>query len=133
MTRNTTPSEENKKESVVSEKATAVPAGEKSAGVERKTAGTDQKKSAAAEKNPAAAVQGGRASTAGDRKNPAQKDGEYIVVAQVRSGIRRPKDQKDTLHSLGLGRVGASKRLPAHASVLGMVKKVSHLVRLVKE
>lgn len=51
-----------------------------------------------------------------------------IKVTQVKSQIRRPKDQKRTLESLGLRKMNHSVEHDASPSILGMVNKVSHLV-----
>ena len=51
-----------------------------------------------------------------------------IKITQVKSGIDRPERQKLTLRALGLKKMHASKEVEATPQVLGMVKKVSHLV-----
>ena len=51
-----------------------------------------------------------------------------IKVTQVRSTINRPKDQKATIQALGLGKINRSVVKEANPQILGMVKKVSHLV-----
>ena len=51
-----------------------------------------------------------------------------IRIKQVKSGIDRPERQKLTLKALGLNKLNASKELEATPQILGMVKKVSHLV-----
>jgi large subunit ribosomal protein L30 len=51
-----------------------------------------------------------------------------IKVTQVKSVIKRPQRQKDTVRSLGLRRINHSVELEATPSVWGMVKKVAHLV-----
>ncbi len=53
-----------------------------------------------------------------------------IKVTQVRSQIKRPQDQKATLVALGLKRINHTVEHTATPQVLGMVKKVSHLVRV---
>ncbi len=55
-----------------------------------------------------------------------------IKIQQVRSRIRRPKDQKDTLDSLGLRKMNQIVEHEATPSILGMVEKVKHLVRIVE-
>ena len=54
-----------------------------------------------------------------------------IKVKQVRSRIGRPKDQKLTLDALGLRKMNAVVEHNATPQILGMVKKVSHLVTVV--
>ncbi|MEA1785873.1 50S ribosomal protein L30 [Arenibacter sp. GZD96] len=51
-----------------------------------------------------------------------------IKVKQVRSSINRPQDQKRTLASLGLRRLGQVVEHDATPNILGMVNKVKHLV-----
>ncbi len=51
-----------------------------------------------------------------------------IRVKQVRSKIRRPKNQKLTLEALGLHRIDQVVEHDATPAVLGMVKTVNHLV-----
>ena len=51
-----------------------------------------------------------------------------IKVTQVRSAIKRPKNQKLTLEALGLKRIGQVVEHEASPSILGMVKVVEHLV-----
>lgn len=51
-----------------------------------------------------------------------------IKVTQVKSQIGRLKNQKRTLEALGLRRLNQSVEHEATPSIVGMVKKVSHLV-----
>lgn len=51
-----------------------------------------------------------------------------IKVTQVKSAIKRPKNQKLTLEALGLGRIGKTVEHDASSSILGMVNTVKHLV-----
>ena len=51
-----------------------------------------------------------------------------IRVKQVRSKIRRPKNQKLTLEALGLHKIDQVVEHNATPSILGMVKTVNHLV-----
>lgn len=55
---------------------------------------------------------------------------EKIQITQVRSLIKRPKSQKATIKALGLGRINQSVVVEAMPQILGMVKKVSHLVAI---
>jgi len=56
-----------------------------------------------------------------------------IKVRQTGSAIRRPKDQRQTLVGLGLGKVGRVRELEDTPSVRGMVNKISHMVEIVEE
>jgi large subunit ribosomal protein L30 len=51
-----------------------------------------------------------------------------IKIKQVRSKIRRPKNQKLTLEALGLHRIDQVVEHEATPSILGMVKTVNHLI-----
>jgi large subunit ribosomal protein L30 len=53
-----------------------------------------------------------------------------IKITQIKSGIDRPERQKLTLRALGLSKLHASKEVEATPQVLGMVKKVSHLIKV---
>ncbi len=53
-----------------------------------------------------------------------------IKVTQVKSGIDRSERQKQTLIALGLRKMHASKEVEATPQILGMVKKVSHLIKV---
>ena len=56
-----------------------------------------------------------------------------IVVKQVGSPIRRPKDQRDTLKGLGLNKMHRTRELEDTPSVRGMVNKIPHLVEIIEE
>ena len=53
-----------------------------------------------------------------------------IKITQIKSGIDRPERQKLTLQALGLNKLNASKEVEATPQILGMVKKVHHLVKV---
>lgn len=53
-----------------------------------------------------------------------------IKITQVKSGIDRSERQKLTLKALGLNKMNASKEVEATPQILGMVNKVSHLVKV---
>ena len=53
-----------------------------------------------------------------------------IKVTQIKSGIDRSERQKLTLQALGLNKLNASKEVEATPQILGMVKKVNHLVKV---
>ena len=56
-----------------------------------------------------------------------------IVVKQVGSPIRRPKDQRATLVGLGLNKMHRTRELEDTPSVRGMIAKIPHLVEIVEE
>lgn len=53
-----------------------------------------------------------------------------IKITQVKSGIDRSERQKLTLQALGLKKMHATKEVEATPQILGMVNKVSHLVKV---
>ncbi|MFY8129186.1 MAG: 50S ribosomal protein L30 [Chitinophagaceae bacterium] len=53
-----------------------------------------------------------------------------IKITQVKSGIDRSERQKQTLVALGLNKLHATKEVEATPQILGMVNKVSHLVKV---
>jgi large subunit ribosomal protein L30 len=53
-----------------------------------------------------------------------------IKITQVKSAIDRPERQKQTLVALGLRKLNASKEVEATPQILGMVRKVEHLVKV---
>jgi large subunit ribosomal protein L30 len=53
-----------------------------------------------------------------------------IIITQTSSQIKCPARQKATLKALGLGRIGKSTVVEGTPQVLGMVRKVEHLVNV---
>lgn len=53
-----------------------------------------------------------------------------IKVTQIKSAIDRPERQKLTLRALGLKKLNASREIEATPQIEGMVKAVSHLVKV---
>jgi len=51
-----------------------------------------------------------------------------IKITQVKSSIDRSKKQKDTLFALGLRKMHQSVEHEVNEQILGMVRKVDHLV-----
>jgi large subunit ribosomal protein L30 len=56
-----------------------------------------------------------------------------VVVEQIGSPIRRPFVQRQTLIGLGLNKMHRRRELEDTPSVRGMIRAVSHLVRIVEE
>lgn len=56
-----------------------------------------------------------------------------ITVEQVRSAIRRPEVQTQTLKGLGLNKLHRRRTLEDTPSVRGMINSVKHLVRIVDD
>ena len=53
-----------------------------------------------------------------------------IKITLVKSPIDRPERQKLTLQALGLNKANASKEVEATPQILGMVRKVEHLIKV---
>ena len=53
-----------------------------------------------------------------------------IKVTQVKSTIDRSERQKRTMEALGLKKMNASVEVDATPQILGMVNKVTHLVKV---
>jgi len=55
-----------------------------------------------------------------------------IKIKYTRSAINRPADQKATLVALGLKKLNQVVEKDSNPQILGMVKKVQHLVTIVE-
>jgi len=53
-----------------------------------------------------------------------------IKITLVKSPIDRPERQKLTLKALGLNKLNSAREVEASAQILGMVRKVNHLVKV---
>ena len=69
----------------------------------------------------------------GDHDHGKESATKTIVVEQIGSPIRRPKEQRATLIGLGLNKMHRRSTLEDTASVRGMIAAVQHLVRVVDE
>ena len=56
-----------------------------------------------------------------------------IKIEQTGSPQRRSGDQRETLIGLGLNKIGRIKDMPDTPATRGMIRKVRHLVRVVKD
>ena len=54
-----------------------------------------------------------------------------IKITLIKSPIDRPQRQKETLKALGLNKMNATKEVEATPQILGMVRKVEHMVSVV--
>jgi large subunit ribosomal protein L30 len=59
-------------------------------------------------------------------------DRKTIKVKQVRSGIGCPREMRETLKALGLGKMHRVAERPDTPEVRGMIKKIPHLVQVVE-
>lgn len=55
---------------------------------------------------------------------------EKIIIKQVKSAIGSSNKQKLTLKALGLRKINATVEKEATPQILGMVRKVHHLVKV---
>ena len=53
-----------------------------------------------------------------------------LLITQVRSGIGRPRTQRQVLQGLGLRRLQQTVERPDTPQIRGMIRKVSHLLRV---
>jgi large subunit ribosomal protein L30 len=56
---------------------------------------------------------------------------KMIQVTLVRSGHKRPETQRRTLVGLGLTKLNRTVTLQDTPSIRGMIRKISHLVKVV--
>ena len=61
-----------------------------------------------------------------------KSDGKKVRVRQIRSGIGCPREMRETLKALGLGKMHRIAERPDNATVRGMIKKITHLVEVVE-
>ena len=59
--------------------------------------------------------------------NPVKR---MVKVTQVRSGLGRKKDQRETLIGLGLGKLRRTRELEDTQAVRGMINRVKHLIEV---
>ena len=101
----------------------------------------EEKKTTPAKKAPAkaaapkkAAPKKTEAKKAAPKKTAAKKTaGKTVTVQQIGSGIGRPADQRGTLVGLGLNKMNRVRTLEDTPAVRGMIKKISHLVKIIDE
>lgn len=55
---------------------------------------------------------------------------EKVKITQVRSTIKRPKDQKLTMQALGLRKINHTIEKEATPQIMGMIRKVAHLIKV---
>lgn len=53
-----------------------------------------------------------------------------IIIKQVKSVIGSSKDQKLTMKALGLNKINSSVEKEATPQIIGMVRKVNHLIKV---
>lgn len=53
-----------------------------------------------------------------------------VKITLVKSPIDRPQRQKLTLQALGLNKTNSSKEVEATPQILGMIRKVEHMIKV---
>jgi large subunit ribosomal protein L30 len=53
-----------------------------------------------------------------------------VTITQVRSAIGKPKRQKDTIQALGIKKLNVPVEKEATPQIIGMIRKVSHLLKV---
>lgn len=67
------------------------------------------------------------------KQKTAKTGAKTIVIQQIGSPLRRPYAQELYLKSLGLGKMNRTRELTATPNVLGLIKKVQHMVKVISE
>ena len=62
----------------------------------------------------------------------AEQTRKSLRVKQVRSGIGCPREMRETLKALGLGKMHRVSERPDTKEVRGMIAKIPHLVEVVE-
>lgn len=58
------------------------------------------------------------------------KEGSKVLIRQVRGTTGRAQRTKATLEALGLGRVGSKREHLVNPCVMGMIRRVQHLLEI---
>ena len=53
-----------------------------------------------------------------------------IKITLVKSPIDRPERQKQTIQALGLNKTNSTKEVEATPQIMGMIRKVNHLLKV---
>jgi large subunit ribosomal protein L30 len=51
-----------------------------------------------------------------------------VKITQIKSTIKKPQNQKDTIQSLGLGKINRSVEKELNPAIEGMIRTVQHLI-----
>lgn len=51
-----------------------------------------------------------------------------VKITQIKSTIKKPQTQKDTIQSLGLGKINKSVERELNPATEGMIRAVQHLI-----
>jgi len=66
------------------------------------------------------------------RSKAKKSDAKTIRIRQIRSGIGCPVEMRETLKSLGLGKMNKVSERADTKEVRGMIAKIPHLVEVVE-
>ena len=66
------------------------------------------------------------------KKKKKKSDGKTLKVRQIRSGIGCPREMRETLKALGLGKMHRVAERVDTKEVRGMIAKIPHLVEVVE-
>ena len=58
-------------------------------------------------------------------------DGKTIRIQQIRSGIGCPREMRETLRALGLGKIRKVSERVDTREIRGMIAKIPHLVQVI--
>lgn len=64
------------------------------------------------------------------KENLSYLEGKKVIVTQTGSTIGSTKLQAENIKGLGLRKIGSQRELVATKSVLGMMDKVHHLIKI---
>ena len=53
-----------------------------------------------------------------------------LKITKIKSVIDRPERQKRTMQALGLGKLQSTVEVEENPQILGMVRKVNHLIKV---
>jgi large subunit ribosomal protein L30 len=53
-----------------------------------------------------------------------------ITITQIRSGLKLTKKQSQNIVGLGLRGIGTTRQLKVDDSILGMIKKIQHIIKI---
>ena len=63
--------------------------------------------------------------------NASDGDGKTIRIQQIRSGIGCPREMRETLRALGLGKIRKVSERVDTKEIRGMIAKIPHLVQVI--
>lgn len=55
---------------------------------------------------------------------------EKLKITQTKSAIHRPENQKRTVRALGFTKLHQEKEVEGTPQIMGMIKKVAHLLKI---